>query len=58
MVLSKYHLPLRETRLCREMTDSRSRARNVDKPGHLVISESKEAIRDYWGHVNRTQGST
>lgn len=48
IVLSEYHLPLRETRLFSEMTDSRSRARNVydNKPDHLVISESKEAIRD------------
>lgn len=37
------------------MEDVKSETGNVqDDPGNLVITESKESIKDYKGHVKRT----
>lgn len=55
-VTLKYHFSLKSKQLCGEISGSRFGQEmfkmNLD---HLVMLDGKEATKEYWGHVRRTQ---
>lgn len=41
------------------MTNSRFEKGNVeDDPGHQVIPDNEESIKDYWGHIHKMEEPT
>lgn len=52
-------MPFLNKRILRETINSMVKAGKTDhEPEHLVVTESKEVLKNWWEHVKKTQEST